>query len=128
MNKEELEAVLKKGNMSLDQLQKMQAQAKVLGMTKKVIHIELDLASGKLKSQATPMDHVMHLGILEFYKVTLIGNIFNNPISKNEEEPVPTEPAALPEPVIPPAVDPAQAPAGDTPTVAEAPAAAAEIH
>ena len=119
MNKAELEKVLKEGNMSLEELRKMQLQAKELGLSKRVIHIELDLATGNLKSQASPMDHVMHLGMLEFYKATVIGNMLNKPISKNEEQPLPTVPAAPPSPIIPPAEAPAAAP-----EAAPAPAAA----
>ena len=125
MNKAELEKVLKEGNMSLEGLRKMQAQAKELGLSKRVIHIELDLATGNLKSQASPMDHVMHLGMLEFYKATVIGNMLNKPISKNEEQPLPTVPAAPPSPIIPPAEAPAAAPeAAPAPAAAPDPAPA----
>ena len=131
MNKSELEKVLKEGNMSLEGLKKMQFQAKALGLSKRVIHIELDLSTGNLKSQASPMDHVMHLGMLEFYKATVIGNMLNKPISKNEEQPLPTVPAVPPSPIIPPADTPAPAPeqasSGDAQCpAAEAPAAAPE--
>lgn len=125
MNKSELEKVLKEGNMSLEELRKMQLQAKELGLSKRVIHIELDLATGNLKSQASPMDHVMHLGMLEFYKATVIGNMLNKPISKNEEQPLPTVPAAPPSPIIPPAEAPAAAPeAAPAPAAAPDPAPA----
>ena len=125
MNKSELEKVLKEGNMSLEELRKMQSQAKALGLSKRVIHIELDLATGNLKSQASPMDHVMHLGMLEFYKATVIGNMLNKPISKNEEQPLPTVPAAPPSPIIPPAEAPAAAPeAAPAPAAAPDPAPA----
>ena len=125
MNKSELEKVLKEGNMSLEGLKKMQFQAKELGLSKRVIHIELDLATGNLKSQASPMDHVMHLGMLEFYKATVIGNMLNKPISKNEEQPLPTVPAAPPSPIIPPAEAPAAAPeAAPAPAAAPDPAPA----
>ena len=125
MNKAELEKVLKEGNMSLEGLKKMQFQAKELGLSKRVIHIELDLATGNLKSQASPMDHVMHLGMLEFYKATVIGNMLNKPISKNEEQPLPTVPAAPPSPIIPPAEAPAAAPeAAPAPAAAPDPAPA----
>ena len=125
MNKSELEKVLKEGNMSLEELRKMQLQAKELGLSKRVIHIELDLATGNLKSQASPMNHVMHLGMLEFYKATVIGNMLNKPISKNEEQPLPTVPAAPPSPIIPPAEAPAAAPeAAPAPAAAPDPAPA----
>ena len=128
MNKSELEKVLKEGNMSLEGLKKMQFQAKALGLSKRVIHIELDLSTGNLKSQASPMDHVMHLGMLEFYKATVIGNMLNKPISKNEEQPLPTVPAAPPSPIIPPADTPAPAPdPAAAPDPATAPVAAAVV-
>ena len=128
MNKSELEKVLKEGNMSLEGLKKMQFQAKELGLSKRVIHIELDLATGNLKSQASPMDHVMHLGMLEFYKATVIGNMLNKPISKNEEQPLPTVPAVPPSPIIPPADTPAPAPdPAAAPDPAPAPVAAAVV-
>ena len=112
-------------------LQKLQAQARVLGIAKKVIHIELDLSTGNLKSQASPMDHVMHLGMLEFYRVTVIANMLNKPISKTDPE---TPPAGDPAPESQPAAasdtpapEPEQAPAGDVPPLAsEASSAAPE--
>ena len=128
MNKAELEKVLKEGNMSLEGLKKMQFQAKALGLSKRVIHIELDLSTGNLKSQASPMDHVMHLGMLEFYKATVIGNMLNKPISKNEEQPLPTVPAVPPSPIIPPADTPAPAPdPAAAPDPTPAPVAAAVV-
>ena len=131
MNKSELEKVLKEGNMSLEGLKKMQFQAKALGLSKRVIHIELDLSTGNLKSQASPMDHVMHLGMLEFYKATVIANMLNKPISKTDPEtPSAGDPAPESQPAAAsdtPAPEPEQAPAGDVPPLAsEASSAAPE--
>lgn len=75
------------GKMDPDQIAKLQTQAKAAGMTKRVIHIELDLLTGNLKSQATPMDHVLHLGMLEFYKATVLGQMLGRAISKPDPEP-----------------------------------------
>ena len=88
MNKDQLEKVLKDGGMSLEGLKKMQAQAKTIGLTKRIIHIELDIASGQFKSQATQMDNMTHLGMIEFYKATILGQILNQPITKDDSQPV----------------------------------------
>lgn len=90
-----LDEILRSGSTKLDAaaLQQMQAQAKAAGLTKRVIHIELDLLTGNLKSQTTPMDHVMHLGMLEFYKATVLGNMILGKAAKTDEPAPEPEPA-----------------------------------
>ncbi|MDD5301518.1 MAG: hypothetical protein PHS14_00300 [Elusimicrobia bacterium] len=107
-----LDEILKAGRMDPAALRTMQDEAKKAGLTKRVIHIELDLLTGNLKSQATPMDHVMHLGMLEFYKATVLAGMLNRPIAKSDPEP--EQPAPAPEAAAPAADAPA-APQPDRP-------------
>jgi hypothetical protein len=102
-----LDEILKAGRLDPAAVREMQEQAKKAGLTKRVIHIELDLLTGNLKSNTTPMDHVMHLGMLEFYKATVLAQMLNKPISKDQPEPAPE-----PQPETPPD---APAPAAETP-------------
>lgn len=94
-----LDEILRAGKMDPAAIRTMQEEAKKAGLTKRIIHIELDLISGNLKSQATPMDHVMHLGMLEFYKATVLGQMLGRAISKEDEEPAgKPDPAPAPAP------------------------------
>jgi hypothetical protein len=70
-----LKDLLKNGGLDRGALKKLQEQAAGAGLTKKIIHIELDLVTGQLKSSTTPMDNVMILGIIEFYKTTVIAGM-----------------------------------------------------
>lgn len=80
-----LDEILKSGKLDPAALREMQDQAKKAGLTKRTIHIELDLLTGNMKWQATPMDNVMHLGMIEFYKTSIIAEMLKKPISKTDD-------------------------------------------
>lgn len=122
-----LDEILKAGRLDPAAIREMQEKAKKAGLTKKIIHIELDLLTGNLKHDTSPMDNVMLLGMLEFYKVIAIGNMLGRPIAaKDEPAPEPETPAA--EPSTPVDVGPsADAPSTEIPPAPAAPAAAADV-
>lgn len=121
-----LDEILRQGRTDPAALRELAQKAKDAGLTKKVIHIELDLLTGNLKHQASQMDSIMHLGMIEFYKVTVISGMIGKAISKD----TPEEPEA-PAPEAAPASADNAAPEGTTQTAgvaapaAEAPAPAA---
>jgi hypothetical protein len=97
-----LDEILRQSRTDPAALRELAEKAKKAGLTKKVIHIEIDLLTGKLKHQSSPMDSVMHLGMLEFYKVTVISNMLGHAISKEApEEETPPAPDAPPAPSKP---------------------------
>ena len=153
MAKQTLEEIIRSGNggkLDPSLLRKVCAQAAAAGMpnTLRVIHLQLDLLTGQLMSQATPMDGVMHLGMLEFYKALVMAGIaipppkvaaaiakLNKTISaalmeaiaeaKSEESKPETPPAASPEPKAPAAEPEPKVPDAPPATAPEAPPAPA---
>ncbi len=63
-----LDEILKSGRTDPAAIHALQEQAKKLGLTKRTIQLDLDLMTGQMKHQASKMDAVMHLGIIEFYR------------------------------------------------------------
>ncbi len=88
-----MEEILKGGHLDPSIVAKLRDGAQKAGLTKRVIHIELDLINGNLKSQATPMDSVTHLGMIEFYKATILAQMIR---------PATAVAAPTPEIVVPP--------------------------
>ena len=110
-----LDEILRDGNSRLDPaaIRAIQEQAKKAGLTKRTIHIELDMLTGAMNWQSSPMDNVTHLGMIEFYKTAIVSEIIRKPLSKaapEAEAPAPEAPAQ------PEGTPPVLAPEGDAPS------------
>jgi hypothetical protein len=85
-----LEEAIKKGTLDPEAIkalgaQAQAAQAQAAGLTKKVIHIELDMVTGNMKYQASPgLDSITHLGMLDFYRATVVAGIMGQKLGKTD--------------------------------------------
>lgn len=118
-----LDDILRSANGRTDPatLRAIQDEAKKAGLTKRVIHIELDMFTGNMTWNASPMDNMTHLGMLEFYKAAVLGQILKRPISAPAPTPEAEPGAPAPEPeagaaaaIVPEVVPPGAA--GDAPS------------
>ena len=62
------------GRVDPKMVEAIRADAIKRGLAKRVIHIEYDMLTGGLNAQASNMDMVTHLGILDFYRTTILKN------------------------------------------------------
>jgi hypothetical protein len=62
------------GKIDQKMVEAIRADAIKRGLAKRVIHIEYDMLTGQLGGQASTMDLVTHLGILDFYRAMILRN------------------------------------------------------